>query len=187
MKLILDIILLFLFGILCNTGVTGTAFHEIAGLVYAGLISIHLVLNSKWIAAALKGKLRGSRSVIMSSVNIALLVDLLVILATGIRASHFLFSATIKASSLILVIHAVGGVIAAGLVLAHVLLHTKMITKKKIHRKIAFAVVLIISIGYSLYGSVQGALHHGLSKDNRKVTEQHYDNGGQHPKDGEKK
>jgi hypothetical protein len=187
MKLILDIILLFLFGAMCNTGVTGTAFHEIAGLIYAGLIGVHLALNRSWIAAAFKRKLRSRRSAVMAALNTALLVDLLVILATGIRASHFLFSMAVKAPGSVLVIHAAGGIIAAGLVLAHVLLHEKMITKKTARRKIALAAMLTIVIGYSLYGGIQGMLHHGLPKDNGKITEHRHDEGERQPKDGEKK
>jgi hypothetical protein len=113
--------------VLCNTGATGTLFHETAGLAYAALIGLHLVLNRKWIIAAGKRKLCGKHSARTSAVNIALLVDLIVILDTGIQASHYLFPAAVRASSWILVSHAVCGIIAAGLILVHVLLHAKLI------------------------------------------------------------
>ena len=186
MKLILDIILLFLFGIMCNTSTTGTVFHEVAGLVYTALVIVHLILNRWWIAALFKGKLRGGKSVTMAFVNIALLLNLLVILITGIRTSHFLFPADVKASSRVIVVHVIGGVIAAGLLLTHVLLHTKMITKKKPLRKVALVVILTVVIGYSLYGSIQGVMHHSLPKEGKSDTQQH-DNGNHRPKDGEKK
>ena len=182
----LDIILLFLFGILCNTGVTGTAFHEIAGLAYIALIIVHLVLNRKWVAALFKGKLHGRKSVVTAAENAALLVNLLVILITGIRVSHFLFPAAVKAGSLFIIAHIIGGVVAAGLVLTHILLHTKVLTKKKPLRKAMLAAVLTVVIGYSLYGSVQGVLHHSLPKESKSDTQQH-GNGEHRPKDGERK
>jgi hypothetical protein len=189
LKLTLDAVLLLLFGVMCNTGATGTQFHEVAGLAYAALIGLHLVLNRKWIVAALKRKMRGRRSAWMSAVNIALLVDLIVILATGIRASHYLFPAAVKASSAILVTHAVCGVIAAGLVLAHVLFHAKAITKNKAVPKVALVAVLTVVIGYSLFGGVQGALHHGLPKDGEQKNqhEQRVDDGNHKTKEGEQK
>ena len=188
MKLSLDIVLLFLFGLLCNTGATGTAFHEILGLIYAALIIAHLALNYRWLAAAFKGKLHGRRSAAMSSINIALAADLLIILITGLRASHFLFPAAIKAPSYILVTHAVGGTIAAILVLAHVLLHARTITKGIAFRKVILTVVLTVVVGYSLYGSVHGALHHGLPKNSEQKNGQRDNGNGDHqPKDGERK
>lgn len=189
LKLILDTILLLLFGVMCNTGATGTQFHEVAGLAYVALIGLHLILNREWIVAAVKGKLHGRRSAWMLAVNIALLVDLLAILVTGVRASHYLFPAAVKASSAILVIHAVCGVIAAGLVLTHVLLHVKAITKNKAVPKVALAAVLTVVIGYSLFGGVVGALHHGLPKDGEQKTqhEQRVDDGDHKAKEGEKK
>jgi hypothetical protein len=189
LKLTLDIILLLLFGVMCNTGVTGTQFHEVAGLAYAALIGLHLVLNRKWIAAAVKRKLRGRRSAWMSVVNIALLVDMIVILATGIRVSHYIFPAAVKASSAVLVVHAICGVVAAVLVLTHVLLHAKAITRNKVVPRVALAAALTVVIGYSLFGSVQGALHHGLPKDGEQKTqhEQRVDDDDHKAKEGEKK
>jgi hypothetical protein len=189
-KLALDVVLLLLFGLMCNTGATGTQFHEIAGLGYAALIGVHLFLNRKWLAAAFKGKLHGRRSVWSCVVNFALFADLVVILATGIRASHYLFPAQVKASSIVLVVHAVCGVVAALLVLTHVLLHAKTITKNKMLPKVGLAATLAIVIGYSLFGGVQGALHHGLPKDNgdKGQYENQIGNESDHkPKDGERK
>ena len=193
MKLILDIILLVLFGALCNTAVIGVAFHEVAGIVYAALIVVHLVFNRKWLAAAFKGKLKGKKSVATAVINIALALNLLVLLCTGIRASHFLFVAAVKAPSYIIVVHAISGIIAAGLVLAPVLVHTKVIIKKKLSRKIALTAVLIIVIGYSFYGGVQGTLHHAIPKEPKENVniieprDENHDDGERKQKDGEKK
>ena len=187
MKLSFDVLLLLLFGVLCNTGATGTLFHEVAGLVYAALIVIHLVLNRKWIYAAIRGKLHSKRSAWMAAINIALLADLIAILATGIRASHYLFHAAVKASSIILVVHAIYGIFAAVLVLTHILFHAKSITKNKMMPRVGFAVVLMVVIGYSIFGGVQGAFHHGLPKDGEQKTQHEQKNdGGDHiPKEGE--
>ncbi|MDR3050937.1 MAG: hypothetical protein LBU67_04375 [Oscillospiraceae bacterium] len=190
LKLTLDVALLLLFGLLCNTGATGTQFHEIAGLAYAALIGVHLILNRKRLVAAFKGKLRGKRAVWPCAVNIALFVDLAVILATGIRASHYLFPVHVKATSVVMVAHAVCGVVAALLVLTQVLLHAQTITKNRMLPKVGLAAVLIVVSGYSLLGGIQGALHHGLPKDGGdkgQYENRSEDVPGDRHKDGQKK
>jgi hypothetical protein len=189
-KLIFDIVLLLLFGAMCNTHVTGTEFHEVAGIMYAALIVVHLIINHKWLTAAFKGKLRGKRSATLSVVNISLFVDLVVILITGLRASHFLLPAAVKAPEYFLAIHAVCGIVAALLVLTHVLLHAKEITKNKLPQKVAFVAVLTIVIGYSLFGTVQGTLKWAEGRDSKPGFEQHDSTNGENvhnPKDGERK
>jgi hypothetical protein len=190
MKVIFDIVLLLLFGAICNTSVTGTEFHEVAGIVYASLVVVHLVINRKWLTAAFKGKLRGKRAIMLSAVNIGLFVNLAVILATGIRASQFLFPATVKAPEYFLAVHAICGVVAAVLVLTHVLLHTKAITKNKIPQKVVFAAVLTVVIGYSLFGTVQGTFKWTQDKDNKPGFTQHDKTNSEdvhEAKDGERK
>jgi hypothetical protein len=189
-KLLVDIVLLVLFGLLCNTRVTGIEFHENAGLVYTALIGVHIVLNRKWLTAAFKGKLRGKNAVWSCVVNTALVVNLVVILVTGILISQELFPAQVKASSAVIIAHAVCGVLAALLVLTHVLLHAKTITQNKTLRKVGLAAVLTVVIGYSLFGGVQGVLRHALPKDSG-TDKMQYENhiAGEKenkPKDGEK-
>jgi len=164
-KLALDVILLVLFGLLCNTAVTGTQMHELGGLLYAALIGLHLLLNKKWLSAAFRGKLHGRRAAMTAAVNVALSVDLLVILASGLRCSHYLFPAAVKAPTAMMLLHIIGGIVAALLVLTHVVLHEKVVTKKKRLPQVGLAAVLTLVIGYSLFGGIQGALHHGLPKD----------------------
>ena len=101
----------------------------------------------------------------MAAVNIGLFLSLIVIFATGIHASHYLFQSAVKTSNVILVTHAICGSIASLFVLAHILFHTKTITKNKILSKMGLIFVLPIVIGYSFFGGVQGALHHSLPKD----------------------
>jgi hypothetical protein len=190
MKIIFDVALLLLFGAMCNTQVTGTAFHEVAGIVYAALIAVHLVINRKWLTAVFKRKLRGKRAVTLAAVNVGLVADLAVILITGIRASHFLFPAAVKSPEYFLAIHAVCGVVAAALVLVHVLLHARAFTKGRLPYKAAFAAVLCIVIGYSLFGTVQGMLKWTEDKDGKPGFEQHDSGNGEDvrkAKDGEKK
>jgi protein-S-isoprenylcysteine O-methyltransferase Ste14 len=62
LKLSLDIVLLVMFAVMCNTNATGTLAHEVLGLVYVALIAVHLILNRKWLAALFKGKLRGKKA-----------------------------------------------------------------------------------------------------------------------------
>jgi hypothetical protein len=184
-KLTLDIALLVLFAALCNTNATGTLTHEVLGLVYVGLLAIHLLLNRKWAAALFKGKLRGGKPHIGAIVNALLFADFAVILATGIRASHDLFRFADKASTWVIMAHIICGVMAAGFVLAHVLLHLKVITKGKAPAKAAVCIVLVVAIGYSLFGGIQGALHHRLPKNDTHTAQ---GAGGEHqPKNGERK
>jgi hypothetical protein len=164
-KIIFDVILLVLFAVMCNTEITGTLTHEVLGLVYAALIIVHLILNRKWVSALFNGKLRGKRMLASTVINALLLIDFSVILVTGIRASHYLFRFADKAPTWALMTHIICGIIAALLVFTHVLLHFKVITKGKTPVKAAVIIVLVTTIGYSLFGGVQGTLHHGLSKD----------------------
>ncbi|GHU95207.1 hypothetical protein FACS1894208_07640 [Clostridia bacterium] len=173
LKLPLDIVLLLLFGALCNTQVTGVEFHEPAGILYSVLIVVHLVINRKWLTAAFKGKLRGKRAGVLATVNIGLFVVFMVILITGIRSSRDIFPADVKAPEYFLAVHAACSIVTAFLVLAHVLLHWNIITKKKPLRKAGLAIVLIVVIGYSLFGSVQGTLKWTLDKDNNPGFEQY--------------
>ncbi|MDR2162909.1 MAG: hypothetical protein LBO70_03065 [Clostridiales Family XIII bacterium] len=185
----LDIILLALFGLLCNTGPTGVLFHEVAGLVYAALIVVHLIFNRKWIVAAAKGKLRGRRSVAMLAVNILLFADLIVILETGTHVSQYLFPEDVKAESIVLVVHAACSVVAAILIVANVLLHAKAITKGRMLPKVGLVVVLTVIISYAMFGGIQGALDHGMPKDGdvKGQNGQSIDDSDHRLKDGEKK
>jgi hypothetical protein len=172
-KLIFDIALLLLFGVMCNTSVTGTAFHEMAGMFYTALIAVHLIINRQWIFAAFSGNLLGKRSVVLTIISILLFLNLAVILLAGIRASHFLFPSAQKAPDYFLFIHAVCGVIAAVLVFTHVLVHAKVIAKKRVLAKIAFVAILSIVIGYSLVGTVQGTVKWAGNKEPKSDTEQY--------------
>ncbi|MFP3155985.1 hypothetical protein LQZ18_16495 [Lachnospiraceae bacterium ZAX-1] len=136
------------------------------GLMYVALIAVHLIFNRKWVVALFKGKLRGKKPLIGTVVNALLFIDFSIILVTGIRISHYLFRFADKAPTWVIISHIFGGIIAALLVLTHVLLHFKVITKGKTPVKAAVIIVLTVTIGYSLFGGVQGALHHGFPKDN---------------------
>ncbi|GHU80262.1 hypothetical protein FACS1894191_5100 [Clostridia bacterium] len=173
LKLPLDILLLVLFAALCNTDMTGVAFHEIAGCVYVVLIAAHLLLNRKWIAAAFKGKLRGRRAKIGLCVNIALFLCFWVIISTGGDISHYLFPGAEKAETYMFILHIAFSIAAAFLVLAHVLLHWSMITKKKPLPKAGLAIVLTVVMGYALFGAVQGMLKWTRDKDEKPGFEQH--------------
>jgi hypothetical protein len=109
---------------------------------------------------------------------------------TGIRASHYLFPAAVKAPEYFLTIHAICGIIAALLVLTHVLLHAKAVTKNKVPQKVVFAAVITVVIGYSLFGTVQGTLKWTQDKDGKPGFEQHDSTNGENvheAKDGEHK
>jgi hypothetical protein len=98
-KFILDAILLVLFAAMCNTNATGTMLHEVLGILYILLIGAHLILNRKWLSALSSGKLKARKAVSGAIVNALLCANLIVICATGVRVSHYLFRFAEKAPS----------------------------------------------------------------------------------------
>ena len=97
--LILDILMALVFVILFNkSAFGGMAFHEIAGLCFAGGLVAHIILNRKWIAGV--AKKFGSmpvRTKLEYIVALLLLVDLAVMTVSGILISKVVFAKLITA------------------------------------------------------------------------------------------
>jgi len=92
--LILDILMALVFVILFNkSAFGGMAFHEIAGLCFAGGLVAHIILNRKWIMGVTKKF--GSmpvRTKLEYIVALLLLVDLAVMTVSGILISKVVFA-----------------------------------------------------------------------------------------------
>ncbi|GHU55332.1 hypothetical protein FACS1894132_11290 [Clostridia bacterium] len=175
-KLFLDVILLLLFAVMCNTDVTGTLPHQVLGLVYTALLAIHLILNRKWVVAFFKGKLRGRKTRFSAILNTLLFIDFSVILVTGIWFSDD------NVPTPVILTHIICSIIAAFFILIHVLLHWKVITKNKKPVKVAVCFMLVATMSYSLFGGIQGVLHYELPKDNTRIEDSKHQ-----PKNGERK
>lgn len=84
-----------LFTLLFKKMLFGIKFHEIAGLVIGGVVLVHCILNSKWIKAItvkLFSKKITIRTRIMYLLDLLLLIDVVVIILSGIFISKVLFT-----------------------------------------------------------------------------------------------
>lgn len=94
-KILLDITMVLLFTLLYNTRVLGITFHEVAGLAIGAIILVHCGLNWKWIkGVTLKFFNKGIpfKTRLGYIVDILLLINVIVIIVTGIFISKTIFS-----------------------------------------------------------------------------------------------
>ena len=93
-KIVLDIIMLVTFILLFNYKMPGMLFHEVVGLAIGVVILIHCGLNWKWIKGIslriFKSKLP-IKTRIGYFLNILLLINIIVIIVTGVLISKALF------------------------------------------------------------------------------------------------
>lgn len=93
-KFSLDILMAILFTLLFKKMLFGIKFHEIVGLVIGGVVLVHCILNSKWIKAItvkLFSEKITIRTRIMYLLDLLLLIDVAVIILSGIFISKVLF------------------------------------------------------------------------------------------------
>lgn len=89
-KLIIDLAMLITFTLFFKAKLLGLAFHEIAGLVIGGVVLLHCGLNFKWIKAItskLFSKDMKLRTRIIYILDVALLIDVLAIIISGLSIS----------------------------------------------------------------------------------------------------
>lgn len=94
-KFVLDLILGIIFSLLFNHRVLGGVnFHETAGLAIGFAVLLHILLNAKWVkmvTLSIFGKETQKKTRIKYILNILLLLDLIIIVISGIFISKFLF------------------------------------------------------------------------------------------------
>lgn len=93
-KFILDVCMAILFTLLFKKMLFGMKFHEIAGLVIGGVVLVHCALNFKWIKAITKklfNKNMALRTRMMYLLDLLLLIDVAVIILSGIFISKVVF------------------------------------------------------------------------------------------------
>lgn len=101
-KITLDILMALVFVLLFNkNAIAGLTFHEIAGLAIGVFFIIHIVINFKWVKQVTinffnsKMKLKTRIGYI---VDLLLLIDMALIIGTGISISKVLFSGIFKSA-----------------------------------------------------------------------------------------
>ncbi|MDV3427321.1 MAG: DUF4405 domain-containing protein [Bacillota bacterium] len=101
-KIILDILMALVFVLLFNkNAISGISFHEIAGLTLGMAFIIHILINFKWVKKITikffnsKIKLKTRIGYI---VDLLLLIDMALIIGTGISISKVLFSGIFKSA-----------------------------------------------------------------------------------------
>lgn len=128
-KIIIDIIMTAIFLLLMWLDGTGVFWHEILGLYVGSMFILHLVLNWDWIKAVTqrfskaKSRIKG-----MYILNVLLLVDMLVIIISGIFISQELFLDWFSVDLLVWsTIHHIASYFGLLLISVHIGLHWKMI------------------------------------------------------------
>ena len=89
-KKLVDMLMALLYILLLGYVFTGGEFHEIAGIVFVALVVIHNLLNIRWYKAIKSGSYHKKRKLI-TTLNIALIVDVAAIAITGILNARYLF------------------------------------------------------------------------------------------------
>lgn len=91
LKILLDIIMTFLFIILMGYHIVGEATHEIIGTITFILFIIHNILNIKWYKTILKGKHNLVR-IFHITINLLLFISMIGMMISGIMISGSVFS-----------------------------------------------------------------------------------------------
>lgn len=89
-KIVIDICMTILLFVLMAFHYVGLQWHEITGAAMLVLFILHHILNGNWYRALGKGKYRSGR-VLLTVVDAVLLVDMLLLMFSGISMSRFVF------------------------------------------------------------------------------------------------
>lgn len=93
-KALLDGAMALTFILLMNADVTGIPLHEILGAAVAALLAVHLILNRKWLANALRRMKSGApnKQKGIFLLNAAIAVSASTCIVTGVMISQYLFA-----------------------------------------------------------------------------------------------
>lgn len=89
-KILVDICMTILLFVLMAFHYVGLQWHEITGVAMLVLFILHHILNGNWYRALTKGKYRSGR-VLLTVVDVVLLVDMLLLMFSGIAMSRHVF------------------------------------------------------------------------------------------------
>lgn len=130
-KHILDIAMSVVFALLMVISVTGLAWHEWLGLVFAGMFTLHLVWNAGWIRSVTRNfanpKVKG-RTRLLYVMNAALLASMLLCTVSGIFISHVVFSTlNVGGYAVWSTIHSITAYGSLALMVVHLVMHAGLI------------------------------------------------------------
>ena len=89
-KIIIDICMTILLFVMMAFHYVGLQWHEITGAAMLVLFILHHILNGNWYRALGKGKYRSGR-ILLTVVDAVLLVDMLLLMISGIAMSRYVF------------------------------------------------------------------------------------------------
>jgi len=128
-KIVIDVVMLVLVGLLMEKNVLGLTFHEVGGLVLGLIIVVHLTINGQWINRV-TSKLFSNEIPLKSKlsylINMLLTIDFIVILISGISISKVILS-NLSFGGQFKTLHISASYIALVLLGVHLGLHWRMI------------------------------------------------------------
>lgn len=165
-KIVLDIIMTVLFTVLLFAYSTGLAFHEIMGLAILFMFGFHLGLNRQWIISVSKKLFNGrikNKILGMYLLNIGLLIGIITIATTGLMISTVVIPRNNYNPSLIF-IHKWSAYITAGLIVIHLVLHTKYIyaSVKKLCTNIKTSLAGKVFSSILAIGMISGIIYYNI-------------------------
>lgn len=157
-KIIIDILLFIVTISLFDIGLTGNLNHEILGVTLGILVTIHIVLNFKWIKYVSQNlKNVNIKTKIMYITNIFIMLIYLGSIICGALISAEIFNFKMSSNLFIVISHLILGRLAIIAMFIHLGLHLdRILTKiksKKLKRVVCFIytiIVLLITV-YFLY------------------------------------
>ncbi len=138
-KIILDILMMFLFVLMLDKSITGLHVHEWGGLLFTLCMIVHLLIHHKWIVGATKRFFSHSlpnKAKINYILNVFLCVSFSIIVVTGLLSSKIVFPSLAISAKWPMVFHITFSGIALVILAVHVALHWDFIkiSMKKMFR-----------------------------------------------------
>ena len=155
-RMIIDILMVILLPVLMAYSLVGELFHEIAGIVMAGLFIAHNLINRRWWMSLFKGRYNPNR-IFRTVINVLLLIFMILQPLSGLLMSKYILKGvTMNISSTILrSIHLVLAYWGFVMMSLHLGLHGNMIVQKG---KKTVRYVLILAATYGLYAFIKRKL-----------------------------
>ena len=175
-KISLDAVMAIILVLMYNSHAITLGFHELAGLILAGMFIIHCALNYKWILSVSKRILSAKLAVRVRFgyiINVLLLVSFCLVIISGIKTSQILFPPEIEVKGTIWRgIHHSAAALALALTGIHLGMHWQFIMSKlgkvivmpRNISAILCAVLIATSAIYGVYTMVSGSFFMWLAE-----------------------
>ncbi|MBO6047836.1 MAG: DUF4405 domain-containing protein [Erysipelotrichaceae bacterium] len=152
---IIDIMMIVLMPLLMAYSLIGETFHEVAGTLLFVLLVCHNILNRKWWLNIFKGRYNLQRF-FRTVINVALIVIMVLQIATGIILSRHLFtfidltSLSSKAREIHLCLGSWGLITMS----IHAGMHMSPLIKRFHHQSVVYVILTLISL-YGIYALIK--------------------------------